>query len=352
MDSWSPQQLQLMSNGGNRRLREFFNSYSMPPNCTIQFRYYTKAAEYYRELLKSEVERRQLNIPPPTQSAALQPFAQAPVARPQVPRPVDNRMSIENPHFASNYSSNSAESSSWWGTSKSLLGGAVSKASEWASSAVETVKDNGIIGSIKSGATVVIDKSKEVGGNIAEKIRESSIGEKSLDALSTVGGYVSEGAYAAYSKVRGNGKPSLYRDIDDVPNDAGEKLFYPETNSQYGGAQRGNYVPPTGEFSWKKDEELVQPRQNQRFFDQNRMEPNRSFGYQNNGQSYNQDRNYQQEQPRGYQREEPRNYQREEQRSFQREPNYYQEQRNYYQNAPTRAQTHDTIDLLTGDKSE
>eukprot|EP00358_Blepharisma_japonicum_P001748 CAMPEP_0202949278 /NCGR_PEP_ID=MMETSP1395-20130829/15404_1 /ASSEMBLY_ACC=CAM_ASM_000871 /TAXON_ID=5961 /ORGANISM="Blepharisma japonicum, Strain Stock R1072" /LENGTH=333 /DNA_ID=CAMNT_0049652171 /DNA_START=171 /DNA_END=1172 /DNA_ORIENTATION=+ len=332
MDTWSPHQLQLMSNGGNRRLREYFTSYSMPQCSTIQFKYYTKAAEYYRDLLKAEVERRQLSYPPPTPSMALQPYAQAPAPRPQVPRPTDTRKSIENPNFSTNCRSDSYsrsdENSSWWGTSKSLLGGAVSKASEWTSLAVETVKDNGLIGSIKSGASVVLDKSKEIGGSLAEKIRETNIGEKSLDALSTVGGYVSEGAYAAYNKVKG--KPSLYRDIDDLPNDVGEKLYTAEKNSQYGGQPKGNYVPPQGEFSWKKDENLMQPKQDQKFFNYNRTEPNRTFGYQREERNYNQEI------------KEERNYQRE-------EPRYYQEQRSYYQNAK-RSQTFEEVpDFLTGE---
>jgi len=104
--------------------------------------------------------------------------------------------------------------------------------------------------SIKSGAVTVMDKSKEVGGNIAEKLRETNIGEKSLGALSTVGSFVSDGAYAAYSKVKGSDKQSLYRDIDDLPNDAGEKLYNnAEPNFQYGSQPKGNYIPPQGEFS-------------------------------------------------------------------------------------------------------
>lgn len=127
MDSWSPHQLQMMSIGGNRRLREFFSSYDLPENSTIQFKYYTNAAEYYRELLKAEVERRQLNYPPPMSSIALQPYAQVPTSRPQSSQSrstyesrqsYDSRPSFESktsyenkPSYGSSYSSSSYGSS-------------------------------------------------------------------------------------------------------------------------------------------------------------------------------------------------------------------------------------------------
>jgi hypothetical protein len=70
--------------------------------------------------------------------------------------------------------------------------------------------------SIKSGASTVLDKSKDIGSSVVEKIKDTNLGEKSLDALSSVGSYVSAGASAAYSKVRGTEKTSLYRDMEDV----------------------------------------------------------------------------------------------------------------------------------------
>jgi len=215
----------------------------MPDNSTVQFKYSTKAAEYYRELLKAEAERRQLNFPPPMASVALQSSANAPAPRPQVSRP--SYESSNSYQYHSEPYPKKEEPSSWWNTSKNLLGGVVNKAGEWASS----VKESGLMDSIKSGAVTVLDKSKEVGSSVVEKIKDTNIGEKSLDALSSVGSYVSTGASAVYSKVRGTDKTSLYRDMEDVQNDAGEKLFQPEPNSQYGGQPKGSYVPPQGEFS-------------------------------------------------------------------------------------------------------
>lgn len=207
-----------------------------------------------------------------------------------------------------------------------------------ASNAVEKVKDTGLIESIKSGASTVIDKSKDLGGSLAGKIRESNLGEKSLDALSSVGSYVSGGASAVYSKVTGSEKQSLYRDIDELPNDANEKLFNAEPNYAYGNQSKGNYQPPQGEFSWHKDEPALNNKPENRYF--NNPPQNRNFGYPSNEPNRNVS-HQREEANRNYNnpREEPNrtfNYQRE-------------ETRNYGQPA-SRNQTYDEIpDFLTGD---
>eukprot|EP00828_Plagiopyla_frontata_P030420 TRINITY_DN3960_c0_g1_i1.p4 TRINITY_DN3960_c0_g1~~TRINITY_DN3960_c0_g1_i1.p4 ORF type:complete len:136 (-),score=39.49 TRINITY_DN3960_c0_g1_i1:234-641(-) len=59
MDTWSTAQLNLMKVGGNERLKDFFDTYEIKDNSPPEFRFQTKAAIYYRKLLKAEV----LNLP-------------------------------------------------------------------------------------------------------------------------------------------------------------------------------------------------------------------------------------------------------------------------------------------------
>jgi len=59
MDSWSDLQLAMMKNGGNTRLREFFDNYKIPQEGPIDFKYRTKAGAYYREMLKALAEGNQ-----------------------------------------------------------------------------------------------------------------------------------------------------------------------------------------------------------------------------------------------------------------------------------------------------
>ncbi|KAF8818140.1 putative ARF1-directed GTPase-activating protein [Cardiosporidium cionae] len=61
MDAWYPQQKNLMSLGGNSRLKAFFveQGVSLMP---VSQRYHTKAAKFYRESLRAQLE----NLPQPS----------------------------------------------------------------------------------------------------------------------------------------------------------------------------------------------------------------------------------------------------------------------------------------------
>jgi hypothetical protein len=48
MDTWNERQLKLMSLGGNKNLGEFFQIYELIDE-SVQSRYKTKAAEFYRQ---------------------------------------------------------------------------------------------------------------------------------------------------------------------------------------------------------------------------------------------------------------------------------------------------------------
>jgi Putative GTPase activating protein for Arf len=187
MDSWSQIQLNFMRTGGNRRFKNFIESYNFEPGVSIQKKYYSKAAEYYRELLKSEVENRKLTYPPPSAWDGIESCMKIPESRPKdTERPITN-------------------SSSWWGGARSMFGSALEKAGEWANSAAETVKETKIIESLKQGASSVIEKSKEVGGNLADRVNGESlknIGEKSLEVMSNVKNIAYNSVQIAYSKVK------------------------------------------------------------------------------------------------------------------------------------------------------
>jgi len=64
MDSWSDLQLAMMRNGGNAKLRTFFENYKIPQDKSIDFKYRTKAGVYYRDMLKALSEGKPLPNPP------------------------------------------------------------------------------------------------------------------------------------------------------------------------------------------------------------------------------------------------------------------------------------------------
>lgn len=69
MDTWSEKQLNHMMYGGNGKLRQFFKSYGIPEDAPIDFKYRTRAGQYYRDQLKALVENEIIPEPPRLEEA-------------------------------------------------------------------------------------------------------------------------------------------------------------------------------------------------------------------------------------------------------------------------------------------
>lgn len=52
MDSWSKKQMSFMMYGGNRNLRNFFDSFGLIGKGSVDFKYKTKAGQYYRDKVR------------------------------------------------------------------------------------------------------------------------------------------------------------------------------------------------------------------------------------------------------------------------------------------------------------
>ena len=230
MDSWTPQQLTLMSIGGNRRLKEYMEVYLLPSDMNIFTKFNCKALMYYREILKNEAENKiYQGVPPSISQAGISNVAPPP------PRPsytsISSRPYVPEP-----------EKQGWVESAKGYMGGAFGKASEMVSNA----STSGIMSGIKNATVTAIDYSKEIGSNLADRIGSESlkdIGHKSVAVLSAVGGLAYEGAQKAINKVKG-GKNSEYTFVDDyTANNASEKLYSNDKNKEFSGGN-GYYQPP------------------------------------------------------------------------------------------------------------
>lgn len=73
MDSWSPDQLKKMQLGGNKKMNDFFKEYGVKKETDIVTKYNSRAAEYYREKLKAEVEGREWTAPKKPSSSSRPP---------------------------------------------------------------------------------------------------------------------------------------------------------------------------------------------------------------------------------------------------------------------------------------
>jgi ADP-ribosylation factor GTPase-activating protein 1 len=67
MDAWNPDQLKRMQLGGNSKFNNFISPYGIPKNTEIKEKYNTKAAEFYREKIRAEVDGRSYTAPGPNE---------------------------------------------------------------------------------------------------------------------------------------------------------------------------------------------------------------------------------------------------------------------------------------------
>lgn len=156
MDLWSPIQLHIMQIGGNRRFREFLNSYELPTSYDIMDRYYTRASDYYRQLLKAESEGRRLHFPPPGQAEGIEPFTEMP--RPSYLPPSSN-YELYDPQSAKSYRQNS---SGFWGNTKNFFGVVFEKTSEMATNTASNLIEQGFLVALKDATITTLVKSKEI----------------------------------------------------------------------------------------------------------------------------------------------------------------------------------------------
>ena len=57
VDSWDEKQVKYLSQGGNLRFKTFLSEYNIEPSSSVELKYKSKAAEYYRNILYNEVEK-------------------------------------------------------------------------------------------------------------------------------------------------------------------------------------------------------------------------------------------------------------------------------------------------------
>jgi hypothetical protein len=131
-----------MKAGGNRRLFEYLEVYGL--NSLGLEKYYTHAAEHYRQTLKAEAQGVTPSMPYPSLEEGRQYFIE----------PVTVRSSDE---FEA-YARTQKKKPGFWSSATSFLGSAASKVGELATGAADKVREQGIMDKVKSTASSVTKK--------------------------------------------------------------------------------------------------------------------------------------------------------------------------------------------------
>lgn len=102
MDAWNPDQLRRMQLGGNDKLNKFLAQYGVAKHVEIRDKYNSKAAEFFREKLRAEVDGRPYTPPAPG---------------------ADNKMMPRNKSFAASPHTGQEDWDDWGGASGGSAGG-------------------------------------------------------------------------------------------------------------------------------------------------------------------------------------------------------------------------------------
>lgn len=166
MDSWSELQLAMMKNGGNARLRAFFDSFHIPKDGPVDFKYRTKAGAYYRDMLKALSEGRPLPTPP-SETEGLE------------------LLSNKNPNFnsgdISGFGSTPAPEESAMDKVMSFMNNAVDKTVQVTKEAANKVSEPGFADGVKVGVvsfgTSVASGAKNLASKIGDKVSDPAFKE-------------------------------------------------------------------------------------------------------------------------------------------------------------------------------
>ncbi|CDJ31176.1 ARF1-directed GTPase-activating protein, putative [Eimeria mitis] len=209
MDAWQPQQLKLMECGGNAKCKNFFVEYGVW-DMPLKERYATKAAAYYRALLRSAAEPSVAAPPPLDRAAAAEPDAGAAASPPYSTlssirslgsRPLDQQQQQqegskeEDGLFASLQQQAAAASAAAAAAAATVssTGGAaidtalqsvssfVSGAKEYTTKTIEAAGESGIIekakGGFQTGSEWIAQQSKKLSTTFRERVDCAAVEE-------------------------------------------------------------------------------------------------------------------------------------------------------------------------------
>jgi len=165
MDSWSELQLSMMRNGGNARLRSFFENYNIPKDGPVDFKYRTKAGAYYRDMLKALAENRPLPTAPTLDEGLELISTKNPNYNPQ--NNAGYGSVKEESNLLDNFTVDNVK------TGLITFGGAVATGTKnIATKVTDTVTDPNFKDDVKAFGGKVATGTKEVAGAVADKTKE------------------------------------------------------------------------------------------------------------------------------------------------------------------------------------
>eukprot|EP00388_Colpodella_angusta_P003825 GDKJ01013189.1.p1 GENE.GDKJ01013189.1~~GDKJ01013189.1.p1 ORF type:complete len:384 (-),score=93.90 GDKJ01013189.1:386-1537(-) len=196
MDEWNEKQMAHMQKGGNARCAAMFQQYDIS-RLPKREKYHTRGAQYYRDLLNSEVE----GLPAPE----ILPFEKGAEAL-----PVFTRQNISaDPIFINPNSNSNNNSTSRWGVSWGALKSGFTQAMTTASVVVadvslnvsSTIANNQVLSSIQQSAQEGVVTLKVKLSEVTEKVNENEHMKNIKSGISLATQSVSKGVDDVLGKI-------------------------------------------------------------------------------------------------------------------------------------------------------
>ena len=173
IDSWNEKQIKYISKGGNIKFKTYLAEYKIEPSSSIELKYKSKAAEYYRYMLRNEVEK-SLDENYKPNNEMVKPDANTGIELIEIKQ---NDKEIDNNYYIGSDNQNQKQDNSLFGA----FGSFFKDFTSYAMGAVDTVSKN--INEVKFADTVInagnamLDFAKSSGEYIAAKTKEAANSE-------------------------------------------------------------------------------------------------------------------------------------------------------------------------------
>jgi len=202
-DPWSDFHLSMMVNGGNMKLRDFFDKYYIPKDGPMNFKYRTKAGYYYRNQLRALCEGTILPEPLDANDAL---------------ELETNADPNELPEYERGYSATVPEEESGLNKMKSFLGKqfkqTVDQTKERAKHMNERLQESNFVAEANGGMKIVTDmfvqESKNIASFVSGKVQNANVGQNVKDIGSKIGATAKSGwmgALGMFQKLTGKEEP-------------------------------------------------------------------------------------------------------------------------------------------------
>jgi hypothetical protein len=170
IDTWNETQLAFMKNGGNKKLEELMGLFEVPRSTPSQVLFASKLLEYYRNQLKSDVNKGKQLIPPRMEDA-LQPMDSLNIKNEyhSNPNPSSNIYSVSS-NTGNDFEQKTNQGGGGFMSSfSSFYGKAVEKGKNVANNVKDKVVELDLKTKITNTGAKAVEKMKETGSIVKDK---------------------------------------------------------------------------------------------------------------------------------------------------------------------------------------